>query len=214
MDFKRKILLFIIILLSSIKVLAKEDTTPRKPKDPQLTQLRDPDAKYGKVILNKQKRAEFKTHGPTQINLSEISGTASLNGPAEINSSIIKTLELHGALTCFDTQLHNANITGVVSLERTKISKNITVYGVMSANNSIIDNIIANSSKVILDNCIVHNLTVIGDIAYPHHRPIVELRGATTISGSIKFVDTEGHVQTFGVNTSVNNIENGTTSQG
>ena len=191
----------------------KEIARQKKPHDPQIDNLRDPEAKYGKTLLLKQKKTQFRAHGPVQINLAEITGSTKLNGPAEISHSILNTLEHHGSLNCFDTQIHEAQVTGVLILNRSKIFKTLKLEGTLNASDSIIDQITANSAKVVLTNCIVHNLTIIGDIHYPNHRPILELRGSTTVSGTIKFIEADGDVQVYGINTSVNKIENGIISQ-
>jgi hypothetical protein len=83
----------------------------------------------------------------------------------------------------------------------------------MNASDSIITEIVATSSKIVLSDCIVHNLTIIGDANYPNHHPILELRGASTISGSINFIDTPGDVHVFGINTSFNELKNGSVSK-
>lgn len=213
MDFTCKILITLLLLVNITLVSAKEDQ-PRNKKisDPQIEQIRDPDAQYGKTILIKQKKAHLRVNGPVQISLSEISGLTKLNGPADIKNSIFNNLEHHGTLNCFDTQVNNAKLTGVVNLTRTKIFKKLNLVGTITAQNSIIDEIVATTAKIVLDNCIVHNITITGDINYPNHQPIVELRGATTISGTIKFVEADGNVQVFGTNISYNKLENGIVS--
>jgi NDP-sugar pyrophosphorylase family protein len=205
-----KALLSVCLLLNATFLLAKDDKPRPKKTEAQLERMRDPDAQYGKTVIIKKKKSQLRVNGPVQINLSEITGITQLQGPAEINSSIFNILEHSGTLNCFDAQINTAKLTGVVNLNRTKIFKNLEVFGTLTANNSIIEHMLVNSAKIVLENCIIHDLTIIGDVNYPHHQPIIELRGATTISGTIKFLETDGNIQVFGNNVSLNNFENGT----